>query len=226
VRTLASAVVAWAMFAGCAHGAFINGDVLIDPTTRNGSFEQDVFPSDVGQFTGVSLVSDWRLWTDLPRNVQDDATGVVESPFASHGERTLVLQPFAGAVYNLTDHVVQEGEIFCYLWDGVARFDMPWVMPTVSLVYEDESGGVVPIPGTETTRETLENPQLDLGLTWTAEAGSPVIGRRIGIGVDNTSSEKFPEFDNFRLSVIPSPGGAALLGGVGVLVMLRRGGGG
>ncbi|MEO1129848.1 MAG: hypothetical protein AAFX05_09120 [Planctomycetota bacterium] len=209
--------------AACAHGAMLSGTPLIGPDTRNGSFEADSIaleePSD---FSGMDGITNWTLWEDLPREVGDGSSGVIQSPNASDGTMTLILQPVSGAVVNLTDYVVQEGDIFCYLWDGVFRFDMPWVLPTVSLVYQNDESVIVPIPGTETTRQTLDNPQLDIGLTWVAEPGSPVIGNRIGIGIDNHNSEKFPEFDNFRLSVVPTPGTSLPCAIAGAAAFRRR----
>lgn len=172
-------------------------ETLISPTVLNGSFE-----ADTGTLHSWGPVSAWAEWTASEGGPStsgwDSGSAVLAN--SSDGARSGFLQR-GNAAYNLTDRVIGVGDTFVYRWDWTRahRGDA-----TVALAYRDDAGDVVAIPGTETVSVGSIR-QLDLGTSFTAEAGDPWIGHAVGLVVRNGSAangyrSNYPEVDNFRLS--------------------------
>jgi hypothetical protein len=199
---------------------------LIDPVTNNGSFESvngtinTSFTTKITQWDGHGSgeIDHWTLWDGVATASNDSGSQVwtpaPAPPAGPEGVRFAFLQP-GNAVYNLTSHVAAAGDSFTFSWDHVGGRNLSH---TVSLVYFDGTN-VLALAGTEVFATTS---QLSYGDTFTLAADSPAIGKTIGLGVINTSSN-WAEVDNFTLSVTPVPEpAAALLGALGILTVLRR----
>lgn len=185
--------------------------ILIDPTTRNGSFETET----TKQLTWGGVDS-WDEWTGV--STANGDSGTDENPAtATDGVRIAFLQG-GNAAYNMTSHLVSVGDVYTYSWDHASRADRTH---TVGLVFDD-GGTVTSIVSSEITTTGLATPNTYGGGTYTVLAGDAAIGKTIGMGIHATAA--YPEVDNFILSVdqVPEPSSAALLGLGGLALILRR----
>ena len=169
-------------------------NVLIDNTTRNGSFE-----NETGKFRFIDGdVSFWTNWTEVA--TASDDTGSEDANLANtyvglDGARMAYLQP-GGAILNMTDYVIKEGDVIDYRFWNARVHDKA---ATIALVYDD-AGTNVTIPGTDVeaaTGGTLAAGQI------TVQAGDAWIGKTIGVGISTSSS--WPEIDQVYLGVTSKP---------------------
>jgi len=161
--------------------------ILIDPTHNNGSFE-----TGDGKLPNWGSVDFWDEWTGVSTASGDSGTDLGAS--ATQGTRVAFLQR-NNAAYNMTTHVVAEGDIYTFRWDHTLRD----ASHTVSLVWNN-SGTVTSIAASEVTSTTVGNGK---GTTYKVLAGDPAIGSTIGLGIKNNNSQ-YPEVDNFMLVVTPA----------------------
>ena len=209
----------------CSLAVPLNASVitLIDANTQNGSFET------VNGCLNTSKVKDWDnspigdvdYWTQwTEQTVVFGDSGVEQSAYATHGNMVGFLQHY-NAIYNMSSHIVAEGDVFTFQWDHVFRDQAH----TVSLVY-NHYGTIKSLDPSAVTSVTVAN---DRTGTYTVQAGDQIIGSTVGLGVKNNNSS-YPEVDNFRLSVdttnsnpgsIPEPASLAMLS-VGSVLLLRR----
>lgn len=161
---------------------------LIDPITRNGSFE-----GTSGLWGPVEF---WDDWTGVSAANNDSGVGADGS--ATEGFKIAYLQ-HNNAAYNLaTTHIVAEGDVIRFRWDHAVGN----ASHTVSLVWNN-GGTITPIAATEITSTAPGNGK---GGAYTVLAGDPVIGSNIGVGIRNNNSN-YPVVDNFVLVVYPSSPG-------------------
>ncbi|MEK7953201.1 hypothetical protein [Luteolibacter soli] len=165
---------------------------LINNYLLNGSFElQGGVASTVKQVqwdNPAGDVDNWKLWTELSSASTD--SGV--EPGGSHGAMRAFLQG-GNAVYNMTSEVAAAGAVYACSWkhtgnDGTID---------VQLVYND--GGV--IKSLAASSAVTTNAAQTGDLVYRIPAGSPAIGKTIGIGVRNVTAG-YPQVDEFSLSVV------------------------
>lgn len=176
---------------------------LIDPTTRNGSFEL------LGGAPSAAKATDWDLdsdgdvndWTQLSGPTGDSGTevGTSFSPNRqTEGTRYGFLQP-GNEVFNLTDTVAVEGDIFEFSLDQTSS--APGMQCAAYLVYDltgsGSAAGIVKITESRVSRTTAE---LAIRSTYKIPPGSPAIGRRMGIAL--VSEGDWPFIDNVLLNHI------------------------
>lgn len=209
-----------------AAGASQAATVLISPTVNNGSFESvngtinTAFTTKIAQWDGSANgeIDNWTVWTGVSTAANDSGTqiwtGGPQPPAGPEGVRFAFLQP-GNAVANMTTYTVQAGDVFTFSWDHVGTRNLSH---TVSLVYFDGTS-MVALSGTSVNATASGT---TYGGTFTIAADSAAIGRTIGIGIQNTSTN-WAEVDNFNLSVtsVPEPS-VALLGAAGLLAFARR----
>jgi PEP-CTERM motif len=178
--------------------------ILINPTTLNGSFE-DAPTTKTPNWSNVNAWENWGASVGGPSTASNDS-GTDTSAAATNGTHVAFLQP-NNAAYNLTSYVAQVGDVFNYTWDWalVGRG-----LATAQLAYQDGSGNIVAIAGTDTSFQSNTMQGLGLGTAYTALSGDPAIGRPIAITVRTVGN--YPEVDNFVLSVtsVPEPGTLAM----------------
>ncbi|TWT78331.1 hypothetical protein Pla123a_11220 [Posidoniimonas polymericola] len=190
--------------------------VLIGPNTNNGSFEYagGVLNTDKIQvWDGAPDVDNWSVWAGV--STADNDSGVENTGNASDGTMVAFMQS-GNAMHNLTSWIAAEGDRFNFSWDHVLREDRDH---TVGLVYDD-GGTITSIVDSEIgSTGVIET----ISSSYVIPAGSPAIGKAIGLGV--VSPGGYPEIDNFRLTEgVPEPCSALLgLAAIGLL-SARRGG--
>ncbi|MAT72718.1 MAG: hypothetical protein CMJ58_24830 [Planctomycetaceae bacterium] len=177
---------------------------LIDPVTNNGSFEFAGGALNTTKIqvwdTGALDVDHWVEWAGVSTAGND--SGVENTGNASDGTMIAFLQG-GNAVHNMTSWLAAEGDVFAFSWDHVLREDRNH---TVSLVYDD-GGTITTIAGSEVdSTGVLEK----ISGVYQIPAGSPAIGKAIGLGVVSPGS--YPEVDNFVLQVVPEPSTVAMAG--------------
>ena len=191
-----------ALLTGSASAATI----LIDDTTRNGSFE-DPNSGTVNFITGT--ITDWSNWSEI--DTADNDTGTY-----TNGERVAYIQP-GGAIRNITGHIIAVGDVINY---GFTDHQGSRGDATMELVYDlGAGGGVVAITGTGLVGDGNVNDQVYTN-SFTVQAGEAWVGGLLGVGL--STSESYPEVDHITLSVVPEPSSAALLGLGGLALILRR----
>lgn len=171
---------------------------LIDATTRNGSFE--LLGAPPGAVSAAKAThwdtdpdGDVTYWTLFPGVTAFNDSGTeINAGLATHGTKLAFLQN-GNAAYNLTSHVIQAGDVFTFLWDARNA-----AAHNVSLVYDN--GGILTALGTAVASTSTG---LDKTGTYTVLAGDPCIGKTVGIKLASTGF--FPNLDNVRLTVAPSP---------------------
>ncbi|MEK7953585.1 beta strand repeat-containing protein [Luteolibacter soli] len=168
---------------------------LIDGSTRNGQFELQGPPPGVASGTkraswdqaGAADVTYWTEWA--PYNTTPNNSGVEGGTGLQHA-----FMESGNAMYNLTDYKAAQGTIYWFAFDKSNGNQLD-----AYLVYEDANGAIQPITASLFSSTTAGNNQLK---GYQIPAGSPAIGRRIGIGFRSFSS--WAAFDNVRLGVTPS----------------------
>jgi hypothetical protein len=211
-----------------------SGAILIGPDTRNGSFE---WLGNPGVFNAAKAthwdtdpdgdVTDWTLWDASkggPATAFNDS-GTENDPLPTHATNGTKVGFLQGnnAAYNLTDHVVALGDVFKYTWDypQPGRGNL-----TTQLAYEDALGNIVTIAGTDSTN-VGNAVQLGIGSMYTALAGDPAIGRKLGITIRNVPTSNYPEIDNVVLTLVPEPSAMIMIClGIGYVWIARRRGDG
>lgn len=189
---------------------------LIDPDTNNGSFEYAggvLNTNKVQVWDGDPDVDNWTEWAGVSTAGND--SGVENTGNASDGTMVAFMQG-GNAVHNMTDYVIQAGDMFEFSWDHVLREDREH---TVGLVWDD-GGTITSIVDSEKAYtgviETISN-------SYTIPAGHPSIGSAVGLGVVTPGS--YPEIDNFVLTVteVPEPGTVMLAAlAFGLVALYRR----
>ncbi|MES2920309.1 MAG: discoidin domain-containing protein [Verrucomicrobiota bacterium] len=171
---------------------------LIDSATRNGSFE--LLGTPPGAVSAAKAThwdtdpdGDVTYWTLFPGVTAFDNSGSeTNAGLATQGTKLAFMQT-GNAAYNMTDHVIQAGDVFTFRWDSRNT-----VAHNVSLIYNN--GGTPTALGTAVTSTTTG---LNKTGTYTVLAGHACIGKTAGIKIAATAN--FPNLDNVRLTVTPSP---------------------
>jgi hypothetical protein len=170
---------------------------LINPTTRNGSFELVSGVHGTGKVNfSTGTVDNWKTWTAFSNSGD---TGTDTSGNATDGTRDAFLQGDSG-IYNIAGHIITAGDEFAYSWD--------WVLAgrgsaIVQLGYWDGSS-VVLIPGTDSSAPGGTGVMLGLGTNYKVLAGNPAIGNPVVLTVNAPAGSNYPEVDNFVLTVFPA----------------------
>jgi hypothetical protein len=170
---------------------------LINPTTRNGSFELVSGVQGTGKVNISSgRVDNWTTWTNFTNSGD---TGAQASGAATDGTRDAFLQGDSG-IYNIAGQIIAAGDVYSYTWD--------WVLAgrgtaTVQLGYWNGSS-VVLIPGTDSTAPGGTGVLLALGTNYTVMPGDPAIGHPVVLTVNAPSGSNYPEVDNVILTVVPA----------------------
>jgi hypothetical protein len=176
---------------------------LINPTTRNGSFE--LISGNPGGTTKVNIstgtVDNWKTWPAFPNSGD---TGADDDVAATDGTRIAFLQGDSG-IYNMAGQIIAAGDSYSYTWDWVLTGRGPAV---VHLGYWDGTN-VVLIPGTDSSAPGGTGPLLGLGTNYTILAGDPAIGHPVVLTVNAPSGANYPEVDNINLTVVPAGTGLA-----------------
>ena len=172
---------------------------LINPTTLNGSFEG----GSLATFASGN-VPNWTGWVGVASPVSGGTVATSNGHTPSQGTKGAEL-PYNSAVYDLTAHTIQAGEVYSYTWDYLVGFGG---RANVELGYLS-NGVFVAISSTLTTAVTTQ--QLGVGTTWTVPPGDPSIGYPIGVGIVNPNSN-YPMVDNFNLTLIPLPNPLTITG--------------
>jgi hypothetical protein len=164
---------------------------LINNFLRNGSFEMrngalNTVKTTQWDAPAPDDIDNWTEWTGV--SVEANDSGV--EPGGSHGEMRGFFQS-GNAAYNMTDHVAASGSVYTCTWKHIDRDGIL----AVQLVYDD-NGTITPIPASLAST-TGANQTGDL--VYRIPAGSPAIGKSIGIGV--SSSGGFMQVDEFALSI-------------------------
>ncbi|MEO5915380.1 MAG: hypothetical protein ABIS50_14195 [Luteolibacter sp.] len=179
---------------------------LINNTTRNGDFELRNGVTNIAKTAGWDLASpnnidNWSEWGPL---VGGPSTAPADSGVeggGTHGTLRGYIQN-GNAVYNLTTYVAAAGNVFACTWKQVNN---PGKIITVQLVY-DNAGTITPVPGASAYTYTQYNSTAPLPagighLVFSIPAGSPAIGKAIGIGVRATGPAGWTGVDEFALNI-------------------------
>lgn len=170
---------------------------LIDKNTRNGSFE--LLGAEPGA-PSAAKASHWdtdpdgdvTCWTLWPVEATASTDSGTENGGATEGTRKGYLQG-GNAVYNLTTHLVQEGDVFNLSYDHVPSSGAVGLRG--GLVY-DNAGTITRITEAELTSTVVGNGKR---IIYTVPPGSPAIGKAIGVGFKSTGA--FNGVDNVRLTI-------------------------
>jgi hypothetical protein len=132
------------------------------------------------------------------------------------------------SVFQLTSHVVAEGDIYTlqfdayYLWAS-AWNGTPYDATIQGRLYYDDGGTRTVIDYIEDNLTDAYVWHYDYTLPTNIGAGNPAIGNQLGIELSVVQDPYLSwfGFDNVRLDVVPEPVSMALLG-IGGLALLRR----
>ncbi len=159
----------------------------------NPSFEQ---PGT--QTTDWSQVPGWSF-VNAPGATFD--SGVGNNPgLATDGEWIAWLQSDDGPIVQLTDYVVQSGDVITLDLDARAS----WQTTTfdVSLYYDDGGARQVVATTTFDFGGIVDDTLLPISVTFDAADAPAAVGNRLGVLVENTSiPDSYVEWDNVRLTV-------------------------
>ena len=196
---------------------------LIGPGVQNGSFEFLAGASGsllTANHWDTDPNGDVDFWTDW-NGVGIGGTFVKIT--ATDGDRLAFVQN-GNHAYNLTSYIAQQGDEFAFSFDRTRALGADPEL-IVGLVYDD--GGTITAL---TSSDLVTTTSGSKASTFTIGAGSPAIGKAIGLGLRNGLGSNFPEPDNFVLTVtsapIPAPEPAAatlaLFGLLGLTFRRRR----
>ncbi len=161
---------------------------LINNTRRNGSFELlGAAPGAVN----AAKASNWDTdtdgdvpyWTIWPVSTANGDSGTETAGSATNGTKRGYMQA-GNAVYNLTDVVAQEGDVYAASWRHVATAGTL----SVNLVYDSDTGAGVSIVPIDASLATTTAAGSVGHLVFRIPAGSPAIGKQIGIGLRSAAS--------------------------------------
>jgi hypothetical protein len=179
-----------------------------------------------GGFVGFDAPATTEIigWTNTPGTLTDAG---VEGPGAWWGtyDTNSAFMKSGDGAYNLSTYTIGTGDVFdisMYAkgWDNPWLANDPEAQLTVTLFYGSDPN--LNLIGSFSTGTLAQ------GTTWTqytsgsiaATAGS--IGQTLGLKVVSSgATDSFGNFDEIQVNVIPEPS-AALLGGLGMLALLRR----
>lgn len=164
---------------------------LINNFLRNGSFElrngaPNTVKTNQWDAPAPDNIDNWTEWTGV--SVEANDSGVEAG--GSHGEMRGFFQS-GNAAYNLTNHIAASGSVYTSTWKHIDRTGIL----SVQLVY-DNNGTITPIPASIATTTGADQTG---DLVYRIPAGSPAIGKAIGIGV--SSSGGYMQVDEFALSI-------------------------
>lgn len=170
---------------------------LIDNNTRNGSFELlGAAPGAPNAAKATHWDTDpdgdvtyWTLWPVEATASDDSGT---ETGGATNGTKKGYLQG-GNAVYNLTTHLVQPGDVFNLSYDHVPSSGAVGLRG--GLVY-DNAGTITRITEAELTSTVVGNGKR---IIYTVPLGSPAIGKAIGVGFKSTGA--FNGVDSVKLTI-------------------------
>ncbi len=168
------------------------------------------FEAGVGNFPdGFDADPDIPGWMDLTiTDAGVEAAGAWWGTFDGHSAFLAV----GNGAYLLSGYTIQDGDEFTVgaaakTWDATSEL-------TATVFYDDPANVI----GTYT---------IGVDNTWTLYSSTPIaatpasIGGTLGISIENSASSGFLNFDDVSIDVVPEPS-VALLGGVGILGLLRR----
>ncbi len=171
---------------------------LIGPAKRNGSFEL------LGGVTGsVATAAHWDTdpngdvdnWTLWPGISSATAGGTDDTQNPTNGIRRTEID-INNAAYNITTYQAKEGDVIRVTWDhlissaGTGNHTM-WV------VYDDGAGTIVQFTPTATVSKA---PGTVNKLIYKVPAGSPLIGKKIGVGIKAFANDQ--RIDNVVMTVV------------------------
>ncbi|WP_367872196.1 hypothetical protein [Luteolibacter sp. Populi] len=171
---------------------------LIGPAKRNGSFEL------LGGVTGATAeanhwdtdsdgdVDNWTLWPTVS-SANGGGTDDAQSP--SNGTRRTEVD-VNNAAYNLSTYQVKEGDIIRVTWDHLATSSGTG-NHTFWVAYDDGFGGILQFTPTATVSRA---PGTASKLIYKVPAASPIIGKKIGVGVKAFANDQ--RIDNVVLTVV------------------------
>lgn len=169
---------------------------LIDNTLRNGDFEMrngapNAIKTTAWDMPAPNDIDNWTEWTGV--STVADNTGVEGG--GSHGAMRGFFRS-GNAAYNMTPSVAAEGSVYSCTWKQVNAAGSTL---SVQLVYDD--GGVITaIPASLAITNTGTAAVPGIGhLVFRIPAGSPAIGKTIGIGVSSLGN--WIGVDEFVLSI-------------------------
>ncbi|WP_442484602.1 PEP-CTERM sorting domain-containing protein [Aeoliella sp. SH292] len=167
--------------------------VLIDPVTNNGSFELAdgvVNTTKIPVWDGTPNIDNWSVWTGV--STADNDSGVqLKGAQAATGDMIAFFQP-GNAAHNMTTWNAAAGDLFNFSWDHIGNAG---AAHSVVMVY-DNAGTITALEASRVfSTGTLET----ISGSFVVPAGSPAIGKPMGIGVRSTGN--WPELDNFILTV-------------------------
>ncbi|WP_035613148.1 hypothetical protein [Haloferula sp. BvORR071] len=170
---------------------------LIGANKRNGSFEL------LGGVTGSTAaavhwdtdgngdVNNWTIWTG-----QSTATaGGTATGTPSNGTRRAEIDN-NNAAYNLTPYQAKEGDIIRLTWDHLSN-SVGTGNHTMWVVYDDGAGTIVAFAPTATVSSAPGKPNK---IIYKVPAGSPLIGKKIGVGVKAFANDQ--RIDNVVMTVV------------------------
>ncbi len=193
--------------------------ILIDPTTRNGSFELigGIFKATKAKHWDTSPQGDVDNWTHWSGPSNDSGTETALNH--TDGLRIGFLQQ-GNRVHNLTGHTIAVGDLIEFSWDHVNTN----VSHKGGLVFEDSGTVLFFSPGAATIIVPLtSNSQKYSGSYTVLAEDTSLIGKQLGFGLQ--AIRAYPQIDNVRLQVttsVPEPSSTVLLGLGGLALILRK----
>ncbi|MFC1568723.1 T9SS type A sorting domain-containing protein [bacterium] len=146
-----------------------------------------------------------RNWANIPGwSLDADAidSGVsVENPLATDGLGMAWLDSDDGALWQLTDYTIQDGDIITLMAD----VRNSWQTTVFDLIlYYDDGGARVPVATTTGDFEGFVDDFLtEFAVTFSAASAPEAVGKKLGVAIHNTSiPNSFIEIDNVRLTKV------------------------
>ncbi len=173
---------------------------LVSPTVRNGGFElingaqgpgTDIY-NDIGWDNAANNIDNWQDWGNTTTNAGGLRPASGHNGFGSHvGEFESLTND---STFNLTPCIAKQGDVFEVKWfhtqdDTGNSF--------LYLVVDDGFGGATKVPGASGASGAASNTAA-CSFYYAVPAGSPVIGKRIGVGIEGDGGHKV---DNVSLTI-------------------------